>query len=50
MAERNDEQTGSGKMRDYFQAILAQLASVDRIELEQFSMEMGSLELFGPRG
>jgi acetyl-CoA decarbonylase/synthase complex subunit delta len=50
MAERNDEQTGSDKMRDYFQVILSQLANVDKIELENFSMELGSLELFIPSG
>jgi acetyl-CoA decarbonylase/synthase complex subunit delta len=50
MAERNDEQTGSDKMRDNIQAILSQLASVDKIELEQFSMELGSLELWVPAG
>jgi acetyl-CoA decarbonylase/synthase complex subunit delta len=50
MAERNDKQTGSGKMHDYLQEIISMLANVDRVELEQFSMELDSLEFFIPAG
>lgn len=54
MAERNNErtgsQTGSGNASEYLQQILALLSNVDKVELEQFSMEMGSLELFIPAG
>jgi acetyl-CoA decarbonylase/synthase complex subunit delta len=47
MPERNSEQTGSEKV---IQQILAMLADVDKVELEQFSMQLGSLELFIPAG
>ena len=48
MAERNDEQTG--KMRGPIQDILSLLANVEKIEFEQFSMELGDLELWVPAG
>jgi acetyl-CoA decarbonylase/synthase complex subunit delta len=48
MAERNDEQTKSVKMQDYLQQIISMMTSVDRVELEQFSMELDSLEFFIP--
>jgi acetyl-CoA decarbonylase/synthase complex subunit delta len=47
MAEHSDEQTGSEKV---VQQILSMLAGVDKVELEQFSMELGSLELWVPAG
>jgi len=47
MAERNDEQNGSEKI---IQQIISMLGNVDRVELEQFSMEVGDLELFIPGG
>jgi acetyl-CoA decarbonylase/synthase complex subunit delta len=47
MAERN-EQTGQGKTRDTLQEILSLLANVDKVELEQFTMEVGDLDLFIP--
>jgi acetyl-CoA decarbonylase/synthase complex subunit delta len=37
-------------MRDYFQQIFSLLSSVDKVELEQFSMEVGNLELWFPTG
>jgi acetyl-CoA decarbonylase/synthase complex subunit delta len=49
MAERN-QQTGSGKSQDALQQILALLANVDKVELEQFTMEVGDLDLFIPAG
>ncbi len=48
MAGRNDEQTG--KMRSPIQDILSLLANVEKIEFEQFSMELGDLELWVPAG
>jgi acetyl-CoA decarbonylase/synthase, CODH/ACS complex subunit delta len=47
MAERN-EQTGQGKSQDALQQILALLTNVDKVELEQFTMEVGDLSLFIP--
>jgi acetyl-CoA decarbonylase/synthase, CODH/ACS complex subunit delta len=47
MAERN-KQTGPGKSQDALQQILALLANVDKVELEQFTMEVGDLSLFIP--
>ncbi len=43
MAGRNDEQIE--KMRSPIQDILSLLANVEKIEFEQFSMELGDLEL-----
>ena len=48
MAGRNDEQIG--KMRGPIQDILSLLANVEKIEFEQFSMELGDLELWVPAG
>jgi hypothetical protein len=48
MAERNDGRTG--KARDQLQELLSLLTSVDKIELEKFSMEIGDLELWVPSG
>jgi acetyl-CoA decarbonylase/synthase complex subunit delta len=47
MAEHNG---GNDTTRDRIQDILALLASVDRIELERFSMEVGDLEFWIPSG
>ncbi len=48
MAGRNDEQTG--KMRDHIRDMISLLSNVERIELEQFSMEFGDLEFWIPAG
>lgn len=50
MAERNNELTGPGTASDSLRQILSLLSSVDKVELEQFSMELGELELFIPSG
>ncbi len=38
------------KMSDYMQSILSLLSRVDKVEFEQFFMELGDLELFIPAG
>ena len=47
MAERS-EQPGPGGSQDALQQILALLANVDKVELEQFTMDVGDLSLFIP--
>jgi acetyl-CoA decarbonylase/synthase complex subunit delta len=49
MAGYNDRQAGKAQGSS-FQDILSLLAGVEKIELEQFSMEMGDLELWIPSG
>ncbi|HEY3273495.1 MAG TPA: CO dehydrogenase/acetyl-CoA synthase subunit delta, partial [Methanocella sp.] len=49
MAERNMP-TGAGKSGNALEQIIALLSSVDRVELENFTMEVGNLELFIPAG
>jgi acetyl-CoA decarbonylase/synthase complex subunit delta len=49
MAERNDGRTGNEK-RDYVQSVLSLMANMEKIELEQFSMEIGDIELWIPAG
>lgn len=50
MTERDDEQAGREKVQDYIQDIISLLYNVDKIEFEQFSMEIGDLELWIPTG
>ncbi|CAJ35413.1 CO dehydrogenase/acetyl-CoA synthase subunit delta [Methanocella arvoryzae] len=48
MAGKDNRLTGGGKMRDNMPDILSLMAGVDRIELENFTMEIGDLELWIP--
>jgi len=48
MVQRNNGRADSGQVRDFLPDILSLLARVDKIELEQFAMEIGDLELWIP--
>jgi acetyl-CoA decarbonylase/synthase complex subunit delta len=49
MAERKDMRTGSLKL-DRVQDILSLLANMDKVELENFSLEIGDVEFWIPTG